>query len=119
MARGGVRKGAGGVSTWNSGKTKTIRVPEALSDELLRIARAMDSGEKFISQSKEKPSPQVKALFEPVTTSKVIDLSGVRVTHLGGEIAVRLEDLVKLGYVLQPVSLARMVEARMQRKYGL
>lgn len=110
MPRGGRRDGAGGASTWNHGKTKTIRVPIDLADRLLEIARAMDDGEMITTSS---------SLIEPVTESKTIDLKGVSVTHLNGEIAIRLEDLVKLGYKLLPLTLAQMVEARMQRKYRL
>jgi hypothetical protein len=110
MPRGGHRDGSGGTSTWNYGKTKTIRVPVALADRLLEVARAMDEGEVFVARTN---------VIEPVTESKIIDLAGVSVTHLNGEIAIRLEDLVKLGYKLLPLSLAQMVEARMQRKYRL
>ena len=107
MSRGGKRKGAGGVSTWNSGKTKVIRVPIALAEQVLSMARQLDSSD---------------AMFEPVTTSniappRVIDLSGVSVTHANGEIAVKLEDLVALGFQIQPSSLAVMVDARIRRKY--
>lgn len=110
MPRGGRRDGAGGASTWNHGKTKTIRVPIALADQLLEVARDMDKGKVITANS---------SVIETVTESKVIDLSGVRVTHLNGEIAIRLEDLVKLGYKLLPLTLAQMVEARIQRKYWL
>jgi hypothetical protein len=109
MSRGGYREGSGGISTWKQGKTKTIRVPIALADRLLELARAMDNDDTVVINL---------STVDSVTESKVINLSGVKVTHLNGEIAIRLEDLVKLGYELQPTSLARMVEARMQRKYG-
>jgi len=97
------------ISTWKQGRTKTIRIPISLADRLIEVARAMDEGNEVVINL---------STIEPVTESKVIDLSGVRVTHLNGEIAIRLEDLVKLGYELRPLSLAQMVEARMQRKYG-
>jgi len=109
MPRGGSRSGAGVISTWKQGRTKTIRIPISLADRLIEVARAMDEGNEVVINL---------STIEPVTESKVIDLSGVRVTHLNGEIAIRLEDLVKLGYELRPLSLAQMVEARMQRKYG-
>lgn len=107
MVRGGLRKGAGGVSTWKSGKTKTIRVPEALADELLKIARAMDAGERFVAES--------QALSEPVTESKTLDLTGISVRQQNGIIAIYLEDLVKAGYNLKPHKLAVMVEARIRK----
>ncbi|PHJ58003.1 hypothetical protein VF06_30800 [Nostoc linckia z4] len=31
-------------STWRSGKTKLIRVPQAIADEVMRCAREIDSG---------------------------------------------------------------------------
>lgn len=115
MTRGGFRKGAGGVSTWKSGKTKTIRVPEALADEILVIARAMDSGEKFISQSKEKSISRSKAVSDVVTESKTLDLTGISIRQNNGIISVHLEDLVKAGYTLKPQKLAVMVEARIRK----
>ena len=108
MPRGGAREGAGGVSKWKHGKTKTIRVPEKLADKILAVARHLD----------ENPLS-----YEPVTGSKlavtgsnVIDLSSVQMTHVNGEIAVKLEDLVVLGFTFHPRSLAEMVDARIRRK---
>lgn len=107
MPRGGLRPGAGGTPTWNTGKTKVIRVPEALADELLRLARILDEGGELVDKA---------ATFDAVTGSKEIDLSKVSVTHSGGEIAVRLQDLVRLGYRIKPDNLAKMVAARIRRK---
>ena len=45
MPRGGFRENAPLFkSTWNLGKTKTIRVPIAISDLLVDIARTIDEG---------------------------------------------------------------------------
>jgi hypothetical protein len=43
--RGGSRLGAGLKPTWKHGKTQTVRVPIALADQLLEIARKLDSSE--------------------------------------------------------------------------
>lgn len=43
MPRGGARSNSGPPSSWNSGRTRTIRVPIALADQLLEIARQLDS----------------------------------------------------------------------------
>lgn len=107
MARGGYREGSGGVPTWKHGKTKTIRVPEALASEILEIARRLDEGEKLISQR--------ESIIEPVTESKVLDLSRISIRQVNGVIAVYLEDLVKAGYELRPQNLALMVEARIRK----
>lgn len=45
MCRGGYRRGAGRKAAWRHGETKTIRVPVALREKLLEIARQLDRGE--------------------------------------------------------------------------
>lgn len=54
MPRGGKRSGAGRKSVWNHSRTTVIRVPEVFSEDLLRIARAMDEGKDFESVTKSK-----------------------------------------------------------------
>lgn len=108
MPRGGFRKGSGSQPTWRHGKTKTIRVPEALAAQVLDIARTLDRGESLFS---------LEPIFEPVTESKIVDLSAASITPVDGEMAVRLEELVRLGYKIKPDSLAGMVAARIRRKH--
>jgi hypothetical protein len=43
MPRGGAREGSGPDSTWRLGKTKAIRIPVVLADQLLKAARELDS----------------------------------------------------------------------------
>ena len=43
--RGGARLGAGGVCRWKHGRTKLVRLPVALLDEILKVARYMDQNE--------------------------------------------------------------------------
>lgn len=109
MPRGGKREGAGGKPTWKNGKTKTIRVPVVLAEEVLRIARELDE----------------KGTIEHDTESKMLDLSGISIRQHNGIIAVYLEDLVKAGYQIRPEKVAQLVEARIQKllidkrlKYG-
>lgn len=97
MGRGGKRTGSGRPSSWQNRKTKLIRVPEKFADELLDIARQMDAG-----------------CFNG--SAHILDLTGVQVTHANGEIAVRLEDVVKKGYRVSPPLLAQMVNSRIKRK---
>jgi hypothetical protein len=47
MCRGGYRRGAGRKAAWKHGETKTIRVPVALREQLLEMARQLDRGEYF------------------------------------------------------------------------
>ncbi|MEG4250593.1 hypothetical protein [Microcoleus sp. Pol10D4] len=37
-------------SKWRSGKTQTIRVPVALAEQILAVARQMDAGESLVTQ---------------------------------------------------------------------
>ena len=109
MPRGGRREGAGGRPKWKHGKTKTIRVPEVLADEILDYARKLDDG----------------AIIEHETESKVLNLSGVSLRQHNGILSVYLEDLVKIGYELLPENLFQIVKARLEKleldkrlKYG-
>lgn len=43
--RGGARPGAGGGCRWKHGRTKLVRLPVALLDEILEVARYMDQNE--------------------------------------------------------------------------
>lgn len=89
MGRGGYRENAGSKSSWNYGKTKVIRVPVALADQILEIARILDSG---------------KAL-EDVTASKMVNLSGISIHQLKNGPAVYIQDLLKAGYKIRPLAL--------------
>jgi len=43
--RGGARPGAGGGGRWKHGRTKLVRLPVALLDEILEVARYMDQND--------------------------------------------------------------------------
>jgi hypothetical protein len=97
MPRGGKREGSGPKSNWKNGKTKTIRVPISLADDILNIARRLDRQ-------------------QPVRSSgftQVIDLSSINIPTLRGKSFVFLEDLMKLGYEIQPLHLAEKVRKQL------
>jgi hypothetical protein len=97
MPRGGKREGAGGKPTWKNGRTKTIRVPVALAEEILKIARELDE----------------KGVIERDTESKVLDLSKITVPEIRGKRFVFLSDLVRLGYEIHPLKLAEVIRAEL------
>jgi hypothetical protein len=97
MPRGGRREGAGGKPTWKNGKTKTIRVPVVLADEILRIARELDE----------------EGVIERDTESKVIDLSKITVPEIRGKRFVFLSDLLKIGYEVHPLKWAEIARAEL------
>ena len=49
MPRGGARENSGRKPKWNLGETKAIRVPLAIANLLLEIARCIDEGETLDS----------------------------------------------------------------------
>ena len=49
--RGGARPGAGGGTRWKHGKTKLVRLPVALLDKILEVARYMDQNEGRLPSS--------------------------------------------------------------------
>lgn len=98
MPKGGARPNSGKKSTWNYGETTTIRVPKALAEYLKSIARKIDQG--------EQPFPN---------SEKIIDFSGVPMSQINGDLAVKLFDLVKTGYRIKPDDVETMVNARIQK----
>ena len=107
MAKGGRREGAGAKPSWKHGKTKTIRVPIVLADEILAIARELDNNGQLESDTESN-------------CSSVIDLSGVPIKAVSGGMAVMLSDLVKKGYRLFPGRIDDVVRQAMKKKvkYG-
>lgn len=109
MPRGGYRPGAGGKSTWNHGRTKTIRVPESLADRVLEIARFID-GSSSDAQVEDLFVLEAGSKVRLEASEKVIDLSGVSIhAHKYGP-AVYLSDLIRVGYSIKPERLARNVK---------
>lgn len=105
MARGGRREGAGGRPAWRYGKTKPVRVPIALAEKILEIAKILDEG-KF------EDSDNLERFKKLVTESKVIDLTGVAILYSKDGPVVRLADLVRVGYEIQPERLVRSLKAK-------
>lgn len=58
MPRGGARENSGRKPKWNLGETKAVRIPVAIADTILEVARRIDEGEKpesFIIPKPEAP----------------------------------------------------------------
>lgn len=69
MGRGGCRTGAGAKSKWKSSKTKTIRVPVAIADRVLELAKMLDQGSGY--DFVEPPTAeQNEALYSPEEVSE-------------------------------------------------
>ena len=104
MPRGGQREGSGSKSGWKHGKTKVIRVPEALADQIVEYARKLDEG-KVNDDAK-----QITSLL------KVIDLSDISLISISGQMGVKLSDLVGKGYHLTPKRINDIVLASLKSK---
>lgn len=98
MTKGGARPNSGKKSTWNYGETTTIRVPKVLAEYLKSIARKIDQGEQPFQSSE-----------------KSINFSGVPMSQVNGELAVKLVDLAKAGYEINPDDVKTMVTARIRK----
>jgi len=95
MPRGGKRLGAGVKPTWKNGTTRTIRVPIAIAEKVLELARELDEN----------------GFVEHEIPSRVLNLSGVSIPRFGGKSFVSLQDLVVSGYEIKPVNLSkRLIE---------
>jgi hypothetical protein len=103
MPRGGVRSNSGAKGKWKHGKTKLIRVPEELADQILEYAHKLDENAKIESETESKTDFSLG--LDSVMESKVLDLSGISVATLKGRTFVFLDNLLKSGYVLKPDTL--------------
>ncbi len=82
--RGGARAGAGGGCRWKHGRTKLVRLPIALLDEILEVARYMDRNEGYLPPSAPPvitsghpshalSSEELKELFAKQKVSKLVE----------------------------------------------
>jgi hypothetical protein len=105
MVRGGKREGSGNKPGWKNGKTKVIRVPEVLADQILQYAKELDEGKIRNIQPKE---------ITPMLN--IVDLSGIPMIAVSGEMGIKLSDLVKRGYQLTPKRINDIVLASLKSK---
>jgi hypothetical protein len=103
MARGGVRSNSGAKGKWKHGKTKMIRVPEDLADQILEYAHKLDEGANIESETESKTDSNL--VLDSDSESKVLDLSGISVATLKERTFVFLDNLLKSGYVIKPDAL--------------
>lgn len=103
MPRGGVRSNSGAKGKWKHGKTKLIRVPEELADQILEFARKLDESANI--ESETEPKTDSSLALDSVSESKVLDLSGISLGMLKERTFVFLDNLLKSGYVLLPDTL--------------
>lgn len=109
MPRGGYRTGAGGKPTWKYGQTKPVRVPIALSERVLELARLLDEGNELGVLDNGFPQAE----------SKILNLSGVAILSSQRGPVVRLADLVKAGYQIQPERLMKSIKPEIDRELKL
>lgn len=103
MTRGGVRSNSGAKGKWKHGKTKSIRVPEELADQILEYAHKLDESANIESETESKTDSSLA--LDSVTELKILDLSGISVAILKNRTFVFLDTLLKSGYVLKPDTL--------------
>ncbi len=103
MARGGARSNSGAKGKWKHGKTKSIRVPEELANQILEYAHKLDENAKIESDTEPKTGSDCG--LGSVTESKVLDLSGISVFVFKGKICVFLDTLLRSGYLIKPETL--------------
>jgi hypothetical protein len=98
---GGRRPGSGRKAAWVRGKTTVIRVPEVLSEEVLRVAHLLDEG---------------KAV-DDVTKSRYLDLSKVPIRYWDGEPVVSVRDLLRVGFKIRPLELIDRLRKELDRRF--
>lgn len=72
MPRGGLRS-TSWKPTWKHGATRTIRVPIALADRVLEIAKALDEGQEAMGNSLVTGNVLESARLDVVTKAIAVD----------------------------------------------
>jgi hypothetical protein len=110
MTRGGKREGAGGKPKWAHGKTKVIRVPEALSEIVVDFVEFLDAT--------LDPTAVTWSKSDNVTESKIVDLSGIIIRSFNGSPCIYISDLLRVGYIIHPERLANTIKAKEGKEQG-
>ena len=111
MPRGGKRIGAGSKPKWNSGKTKVVRVPESIADQVIEYAHGLDTNQALLTLAESKVVG-----YDGVTESKTIDLSGMSIASVSGKACVFLQDLALAGYEIKPKKLADKIVSELYKR---
>jgi hypothetical protein len=119
MPRGGARLNAGAKTKWKHGKTKTIRVPELLIDQIFEYAKKLDSEGIIENVSKSKTVPGIPAT-RLLVINNTLNLSNISIYCVKNRSFVFIEDLIKAGYEIKPSKLFAIVldEMRISRTKG-
>jgi O-acetyl-ADP-ribose deacetylase (regulator of RNase III) len=64
MSRGGCRSGAGAKPKWKHSETKTIRVPIAIADQVLEIAKMIDQGSRENALEPNLPGSSIGSVLK-------------------------------------------------------
>lgn len=101
--RGGYRPGAGRKGEWKSGKTKGVKLPEKLVDEIVAIARAIDDGKEIKIIGNDSVTKSKNLQNETVTESKRVEEAAAILTealtlkpNAGGAIKIKIKEALKV-----------------------
>jgi hypothetical protein len=112
-SRGGYRENAGRKSSWQHGKTQTIRVPKVFASQLIQIARRLDNGEEIASDTKSK-RPDI----DTVTNSKPDCYDNVTESILAMTEALIQAQAILKGKRSARASLAKLLSAIYHTQIG-
>jgi predicted phage tail protein len=127
MPRGGYREKAGRKSGWNHSETTVIRVPQALAQELLEIAKTLDRGESLdsITESKSQETDSVTESNSDLVMDSVKHILGQWKSKADAaspknsnwlkarQILGDLEPVVYEGKILESVTQSKMAPGQM------
>ena len=101
MPRGGARPNSGPPPSWKHGRTTTIRVPRALTVQIVQLARQLDEGNlELDTVSKSESDTGSKTEFD--TSSKIAGAVEILTEALklksnaGGKIKVEIRKVLEL-----------------------
>ncbi len=92
---GGYRPGSGNKYKWKHGETKAVRIPIAITDEVIEVAKAIDAGSRLVPHDSVTQSSIAKGGDELTQCQTEVDRLKTLNSKLSSNIGELEADLIK------------------------
>lgn len=105
--RGGYRPGSGNKYKWRHGETKPVRIPITIADEVVELAKAIDSGKRLVPDDSVTQSADTKGSDEIARYQAELESLKALNSKLSDKVGGLEADLIKVHQQLRQTSNER------------